>query len=163
MHSGPLDALRMDMGQETVLYTWKEMATHSSILAWKIPWTEEPSRLQSKGLQRVGHDWAVLPHGADNMYLLLWQRLGNFRVHFVFPLGSGLFLEPQGPLSLVTSPFIIVFPLPAPWIFISSGVQQPDSLLVFLISVYGINFMSQVLSVLCLFISYPIPQTMLLN
>ena len=33
----------------------KEMATHSSILAWKIPWTEEPGRLQSMGLQRFGH------------------------------------------------------------------------------------------------------------
>ena len=34
----------------------KEMATHSSILAWKIPWTEDPGRLQSMGSQRVGHD-----------------------------------------------------------------------------------------------------------
>ena len=34
----------------------KEMATHSSTLAWKIPWTEEPGRLQSMGSQRVGHD-----------------------------------------------------------------------------------------------------------
>ena len=34
----------------------KGMATHSSILAWKIPWTEEPGRLQSLGSQRVGHD-----------------------------------------------------------------------------------------------------------
>ena len=34
----------------------KEMATHSSILAWKIPWTEEPGGLQSKESQRVGHD-----------------------------------------------------------------------------------------------------------
>ena len=34
----------------------KEMATHSSILAWKIPWTEEPGRLQTMGPQRVGHD-----------------------------------------------------------------------------------------------------------
>ena len=34
----------------------KEMATHSSILAWKIPWTEEPGRLWSMGSQRVGHD-----------------------------------------------------------------------------------------------------------
>ena len=33
----------------------KGMATHSSILAWEIPWTEEPGRLQSVGLQRVGH------------------------------------------------------------------------------------------------------------
>ena len=34
----------------------KEMATHSSILAWKIPWTKDPGRLQSMGSQRVGHD-----------------------------------------------------------------------------------------------------------
>ena len=40
----------------------KEMATHSSIRAWRIPWTEEPGRLQSTGLQRVGHDWATLLH-----------------------------------------------------------------------------------------------------
>ena len=37
----------------------KEMPTHSSILAWRSPWTEEPGRLQSMGLQRVGHDWAT--------------------------------------------------------------------------------------------------------
>ena len=35
------------------------MATHSSTLPWKIPWTEEPGRLQAMGLQRVGHDWAT--------------------------------------------------------------------------------------------------------
>ena len=37
----------------------KEMATHSNTLAWKIPWMEEPDRLQSKGTRRVGHDWAA--------------------------------------------------------------------------------------------------------
>ena len=37
----------------------KEMAPHSSILAWRIPWIEEPGRLQSTGSQRVGHDWAT--------------------------------------------------------------------------------------------------------
>ena len=42
------------LGQEDPLE--KEMATHSSTLAWKIPWTEDPGRLQSMGLQRVGHD-----------------------------------------------------------------------------------------------------------
>ena len=42
------------LGQEDLLE--KEMATHSSILVWKIPWMEEPGRLQSMGLQRVGHD-----------------------------------------------------------------------------------------------------------
>ena len=43
------------LGQEDLLE--KEMATHSSILAWKIPWTEEPGSLQSMGSQKVGHDW----------------------------------------------------------------------------------------------------------
>ena len=42
------------LGQEDPLE--KEMATHSSTLAWKIPWTEKPGRLQSLGSQRVGHD-----------------------------------------------------------------------------------------------------------
>ena len=40
----------------------KEMATHSSTLAWKIPWTEEPGKLQSMGSQRVGHDWVTSLH-----------------------------------------------------------------------------------------------------
>ena len=40
----------------------KEMATHSSTLAWKIPWTEKPCRLQSMGSQRVRHDWATSLH-----------------------------------------------------------------------------------------------------
>ena len=42
------------LGREDLLE--KEMATHSSTLAWKIPWAEEPGRLQSMGSQRVGHD-----------------------------------------------------------------------------------------------------------
>ena len=42
------------LGQEDPLE--KEMAIHSSPIAWRIPWTEEPGRLQSMGSQRVGHD-----------------------------------------------------------------------------------------------------------
>ena len=45
------------LGQEDPLE--KAMATHSTTLAWKIPWTEEPGRLQSMGLQRVRHDLAI--------------------------------------------------------------------------------------------------------
>ena len=37
----------------------KRMVTHSSTLAWRIPWTEEPGRLQSMGSHRVGHNWVV--------------------------------------------------------------------------------------------------------
>ena len=49
----------------------KEMATHSSVLAWRIPWTEEPGGLQSIGSQRVRHDWShlALPH---------WEGLCSF-------------------------------------------------------------------------------------
>ena len=47
----------------------KEMATHSSILAWRIPWTEEPGRLQSVGSQRVGYDWATFT------YSLMYRHL----------------------------------------------------------------------------------------
>ena len=45
----------------------KETATHSSIAAWEIPWTEEPGRLQSMGSQRVGHDWVT-----DNNNRVWW-------------------------------------------------------------------------------------------
>ena len=47
------------LGQEDCLE--KEMATHTSILAWEIPWTEEPGGLQSVGLQRVRHDLVTKP------------------------------------------------------------------------------------------------------
>ena len=42
------------LGQEDALN--KELETHSSMLAWRLPWTEEPGRVQSMGSQRVGHD-----------------------------------------------------------------------------------------------------------
>ena len=48
------------LGQENPLE--KEMATHSSILAWRIPWMEEPGGLQSTGSQRVRHDWTTSLH-----------------------------------------------------------------------------------------------------
>ena len=52
-----LEAQVQSLGQEDLLE--KEMTTHSSILAWEIPWTEEPGRLQSMGSPRVGHDLAT--------------------------------------------------------------------------------------------------------
>ena len=51
----------------------KEMATHSSILAWRIPWTEEPGGQQSIGSQRVGHDWAT------SLSVYLWMNLEILR------------------------------------------------------------------------------------
>ena len=45
------------------------MATHSSILSWEIPWTEEPAGLQSMGSQRVGHDWVTEMTGSKKTCL----------------------------------------------------------------------------------------------
>ena len=63
-------------GQEDPLE--KEIATHSSTLAWRIPWREEPGRLQSMKLQRVRHDWATSLHqnvlGTNYQTVSLWYR-----------------------------------------------------------------------------------------
>ena len=56
------------VGQEGPLE--KEMAIHSSILAWEIPWTEEPGRLYFMGLQRVGHNLATT---SPPFYQAVWQ------------------------------------------------------------------------------------------
>ena len=53
----------------------KERITHSSILAWRIPWTEKPGRLQSKGSQRVRHDWAT-----SLTYLLTYQSFSEIGI-----------------------------------------------------------------------------------
>ena len=69
------------LGQEDPLE--KEMAIHSSILAWRIPWTEMPGRLQSTRSQRVKHNWAT------NIWLSLhlwWKRRSKkFRIFIHFP------------------------------------------------------------------------------
>ena len=52
--AGDPGSIIQSLGQEDPLE--KGIATHSSILAWRIPWTEDPGRLQFMGLQRVGHD-----------------------------------------------------------------------------------------------------------
>ena len=52
-----LETQVQSLGREDFLE--KEMATHSSILAWRIPWTENPIGLQSTGLQRIGHNWTT--------------------------------------------------------------------------------------------------------
>ena len=54
----------------------KEMAIHSSILAWRIPWTEEPGGLQSMGLQRVGHDWSNLAEHTPSLNTTYLQKNG---------------------------------------------------------------------------------------
>ena len=64
----------------------KEMATHSSILAWRIPQTEEHGRLQSMGSQRVGHDWATSFH---------FTHCGWSKGHWNSPVVNGLCSVPS--------------------------------------------------------------------
>ena len=61
------------LGQEDPLE--KEMATHSSILAWEIPWTEDPGRLQSMGSQRVRHDLVTKQPPQQNNFISLFSIL----------------------------------------------------------------------------------------
>ena len=75
-----------------VLYLKKKMATHSSILAWKISWTEEPGSLQSMGLQRVRRDWAT-EHWALSIvmkltFLLFLKLLNELYVTCTFYIGN---------------------------------------------------------------------------
>ena len=69
----------------------EEMASHSSNLAWRIPWTEEPGGLQSMGLQRVGHDRAHTFH-----FVTILSLLHSLSFCFILPLNP--------PLPLLTSP-----------------------------------------------------------
>ena len=60
------------------------MATHSSILTWKIPWTEEPGGLQSMASQRVGHDWVIKNFTFKNTFVLQKLILLIFSDLFVY-------------------------------------------------------------------------------
>ena len=68
----------------------KEMAIHSSTLPWKIPWMEEPDRLQSMGSQRVGHDWATslslylffCSSGFSRVYSIQLQLIKKARIFY---------------------------------------------------------------------------------
>ena len=101
----------------------KEMATHSSILAWRIPWTEEPGGLQSMGSQRVRHDWATDTHRHTHTdththtellaYMFLrtklmcskWRKEGIQCVYMIKPIRNslGLYLK-DVPWSIYFSP-----------------------------------------------------------
>ena len=60
------------------------LATHSSTLAWKIPWMEEPGGLPSMGLHRVGHDWSTLAAAAASLYLIIRDNKNLFYEHIYY-------------------------------------------------------------------------------
>ena len=66
------------LGQEDPLE--KEMTTHSSILAWRIPWTEESGELQSSGLQSLEHDWKTKAKMWAHVFLWkIWDKLEKYK------------------------------------------------------------------------------------
>ena len=69
------------------------MATHSSFIAWRIPWTEEPGRLQSTGSQRVGHDWATSPSPYLTISTILYQGSPCNVITYLTP-GKGMATTP---------------------------------------------------------------------
>ena len=94
------------LGQEDPLE--KVTATHSSILAWRIPWIEEPGGLQSMGSQRVGHGWAT-----NTLTFSLTHRkcIGKVVTFFFFPL----FLLDHPPQTCHWLSFSCVCVLPSVW------------------------------------------------
>jgi len=76
----------------------KEMATHSSILAWRIPWTEEPGGLQSIGLQRVRHDWATNTNPYNLWVCSLAAKRGSADVIKDPEMGKSAWIIQMGPI-----------------------------------------------------------------
>ena len=86
----------------------KEMATHYSILAWRIPWTEEPGGLQSTGSHRVRHDWSNLSHlvhthlQSENRKVISFQDFPN---HAFFSIGESTHWSQKPAPTSDTSPW----------------------------------------------------------
>ena len=90
----------------------KEMATHSSILAWEIPWTEEPGRLQSMGLPRIRHDRNYLAQHRSSTTLQVTQFhcflwLSIVHVLYVLALPHACFIE-QPVKIMCSQPYLIL-------------------------------------------------------
>ena len=69
-----------------------EMATHFSIPAWRITWMEEPGELQSMGLQRVGHEWAISLHFRDLIKLMLYSNVISNLLGKIWFLNASTFI-----------------------------------------------------------------------
>ena len=72
----------------------KERANHCSILAWRIPWTEEPGGLQSMSSQRVGHDWASIRASSVGSLVLISCYWWHMLLSYMSTINPGLFQIP---------------------------------------------------------------------
>ena len=86
----------------------KGMVTHSSILAWRIPWTEEPGGLQSMALQRVGHDWATYTHSTGETWREFPGQQPNSRSESSLQVEVVLFTKAQSAFQVMLA-FRILF------------------------------------------------------
>ena len=108
----------------------EEMATPSSILAWEIPWTGQPGRLQSMGSQRVGRDWSI-SHACTTIYLSTWY-LTSYSHTSPLLFQKGLKAKPENWVVEETECVEIILdcevqtqitlnPSPTPWPSVSSA------------------------------------------
>ena len=134
-----------------ILLSEKAMAPHSSALAWKIPWMEEPGRLQSMGSLRVGHDWvtytftfhfhALEEEMATHSSTLAWRISGTAEPGGLLSMGwhrarhdwSDLAAAAAGSLSWWCSCFPSIFLFIYSGIILSSWVGSSVSWILFLL------------------------------
>ena len=105
----PKEMWARSLGQEDPLE--KEMATHSSIFAWRIPWTEEPGGLQSMGSQRVRCDWSNLAGGEGEAGDLHCTEsyTANEDLWIVYSRAKNSVISPQIPLQALCSSFSTLY------------------------------------------------------
>ena len=112
----------------------KAMATHSSTLAWKIPWTEETGRLQSMGLQRVRHDWSdlataaarhvVIVQSLSHVWLFVTQWTAVCQAYLSFTISQSLLKFMSIELVILSNQLILYCPL----LLLSSNLSQHQDL-----------------------------------
>ena len=119
------------LGQENPLE--KEMATHFNILAWEIPWMEEPGRLQSMGSQRIGHDWSDLSHACTWHPLFIDMTGNSFCLSSVSKesacnAGDPVwFLGPEDPVEKEMATHFNILAWKIPWTDKPGGLQSIGS------------------------------------
>ena len=129
-----LETLVWSLGQENPLE--KRMATHSSILAWRMPRTEKPGGLQSTGLWRVGHDWATFPSLLHFKYICVcvcvkWSSvkwsgaLLNYSEQHTIKHSGGLRWRSRLPEAPFITPRLSALSLCAPWCTLS--LRRPST------------------------------------
>ena len=101
----------------------KGIAIHSSILAWKIPWMEEPGRPPSMGLPRVGHDWATntvtlkFDESSHNFWILVYTFIGIIITHLIKMKWNVLCKSP-GRYHIEASQCLLIF------LFLNSSINR---------------------------------------